>query len=185
MDDEAIIELFFRRSEQAIRELDRTYGRRCHALSYSIVGSRQDAEECVSDAYLGVWNAIPPARPSPLAAYVLKIVRNLSLKAYWRQNAAKRSSRCTVALEELEGCLPGRDAVEDTVDARELARLIEGFLDGLSPENRVIFLRRYWFADSCRDIGALTGLAEKTVAVRLARLRDRLRRYLAEQGVTV
>ena len=92
IDDEKIIEMFFERSEQGIRELDIKYGKACHNLSYHIVGSRQYAEECVNDAYLGAWNAIPPARPNPLLSYLLKIVRNISLKIYWRKEAAKRSS---------------------------------------------------------------------------------------------
>ena len=99
IDDEKIIELFFERSEQAIRELDIKYGKICHNLSYNIVNSRQDAEECVNDAYLGAWNAIPPVRPNPLLSYIVKIVRNISLKIYWRKEAAKRSGHYTIALE--------------------------------------------------------------------------------------
>ena len=98
IDDEKIIELFFERSEQAIRELDIKYGKICHNLSYNIVNSRQDAEECVNDAYLGAWNAIPPVRPNPLLSYIVKIVRNISLKIYWRKEAAKRSGHYTIAL---------------------------------------------------------------------------------------
>ena len=90
--DEKIIEMFFERSEQAIQELDDKYGKICYALSHNIVGSRQDAEECVNDAYLGAWNAIPPVKPDPLRAYICKIVRNISLKIYYRKQAAKRSS---------------------------------------------------------------------------------------------
>lgn len=183
MDDEKIIELFFARSEQGIRELDKKYGAVCRSLSYNIVNSRQDAEECVNDAYLGAWNAIPPARPSPLLPYLAKIVRNLSLKSYWRREAAKRGSRCTVALEELESCVPGRGTVEEEMDVRELARLLEGFLNTLALENRVIFMRRYWFSDSCREIAGLVGLSEKNVSVRLARIRGRLKQYLTEKGV--
>ena len=98
IDDEKIIEMFFERSEQGIRELDNKYGKVCHNLSYNIVGSRQDAEECVNDAYLGAWNAIPPVHPKPLLSYLLKIVRNISLKIYWRKEAAKRSSHYTIAM---------------------------------------------------------------------------------------
>ena len=90
-DDKKIIDLFFERSEQGIRELDMKYGKICHSLSYNIVNNRQDAEECVNDAYLGAWNTIPPARPDPLLSYIVKIVRNISLKIYWRKEAAKRS----------------------------------------------------------------------------------------------
>ena len=105
IDDEKIIEMFFERSEQGIRELDIKYGKICHNLSYNIVNSRQDAEECVNDAYLGAWNAIPPTRPNPLLSYIVKIVRNISLKIYWRKEAAKRSGHYKIALEEIEGYL--------------------------------------------------------------------------------
>ena len=146
IDDEKIIEMFFERSEQGIRELDIKYGKVCHNLSYHIVGSRQDAEECVKDAYLGAWNAIPPARPNPLLSYIVKIVRNISLKIYWRKEAAKRSSHYTIALEEIEACIADQKTVEDEIEARELARIIEDFLDTLTVENRVIFML-YAFID--------------------------------------
>ena len=184
-DDEKILDLFFAREEQGIRELDAKYGTICHTLSYNIVNSRQDAEECVNDAYLGAWNAIPPARPRPLLSYLAKIVRNLSLKRYWREEAAKRSGRYTVALQEIEGCIADRSTAEDALQARELARIIGEFLDTLSPENRVIFLRRYWFADSYRDIAGFVGLTEKTISVRLTRIRGKMKQYLMERGVLV
>ena len=183
IDDEKIIELFSQRSEQGIRELDRKYGNICRSLSYRIVNDRQDAEECVNDAYLGAWNAIPPARPSPLLPYIVKIVRNLSLKTYWRKAAAKRGGAYTLALEEIEGCVAGGESVEGEIEARELARVIEGFLDTLTPENRAIFMGRYWFAHSYRDIAARVGRSEKAVSVRLSRIREKLRQYLMEQGV--
>ena len=109
--DENIIELFFARSEQGIRELDTKYGKDFHNLSYHIVGSRRDAEECVNDAYLGAWNAIPPARPKPLLTYICKIVRNISLKIYYRKEAAKRSSHYTIAMEEIEACIAAPNTV--------------------------------------------------------------------------
>ena len=185
MEDEKIIELFFERSEQAIRALDMKYGKICRSLSYNIVNSREDAEECVSDAYLGAWNAIPPARPDPLLSYIAKIVRNLSLKKKKKKEAAKRGGHYTMALEEIEGCIAGQNTAEDELDARELARILGEFLDALTVENRVIFLRRYWFADSCRDIAELVGLTEKNVSVRLSRTREKLRRYLMEREVFV
>ena len=183
--DEKIIELFFQRSEQGIRELDMKYGKVCRKLSHSIVNDRQDAEECVNDAYLGAWSAIPPARPNPLSAYLCKIVRNLSLKAYYRKEAAKRGSRHTVAMEEIEACVADLDTVESQMEARELARIIEGFLDTLTAENRVIFMRRYWFCDSCKEIAALAGLTEKNLSVRLTRIRQKMKSYLAEREVFV
>ena len=123
MDDSAIIELFFARSEQAIRELDGKYGKTCHRLSYNILHNSQDAEECVNDAYLGAWNAIPPARPNPLLAFLCRIVRNLSLMRYHADRAAKRGGGSyTVALEELEGCLASPRTVEGNMEDQELIR---------------------------------------------------------------
>ena len=185
IDDEKIIDLFFERSEQGIRELDNKYGAICHNLSYNIVNNRQDAEECVNDAYLGAWNAIPPARPNPLLSYLVKIVRNISLKIYWRKEAAKRSSHYTIALEEIEACIADQKTVEDEIEARELARIIEDFLDTLTVENRVIFMRRYWFSDSYKDIAELVGLSEKNISVRLTRIREKMKQYLIEREVFV
>lgn len=184
MDDNAIIELFFARSEQAIRELDSQYGRTCHKLSYNILNSRQDAEECVNDAYLGTWNAIPPTRPSPLLAFVCKIVRNLSLMRYHADRAAKRGGGSyTATLEELEDCLASPRTVEGDLEEQELVHVIEDFLETLSVENRVILMRRYWFSDSYGEIAARTGLSEKNVSVRLTRIRKQLRNYLEEREV--
>lgn len=185
MDDTKIIELFFQRDQRAIRELDAKYGKACHSLSFNIVNNRQDAEECVNDAYLGAWNAIPPAKPDPLLTYLCKMVRNISLNAYYKREAAKRSSRYTVAMEEIEACIAAPDTVEAEIEARELARIIEGFLDMLTPEDRVIFLRRYWFADCCKDIAERVGLTEKNISVRLTRIREKLRKYLIEREVLV
>lgn len=182
MEDEAMVALLWNRSPQAIEELDKKYGKLCHKLANNIVNSREDAEECVNDAYLGVWNAIPPARPHPLRAYLVKVVRNVAWKVCERRQAAKRSG-CTVALEELEGCLTDGKTVEDEVEARELARLIEVFLDTLTAKERVIFMRRYGFLDSYGEIARRVGISEKNVSVRLSRMRRKLRDYLEEQEV--
>lgn len=185
MDDERIIELFFARSEQGIRELDDKYGKACHVLAYNIVNNMQDAKECVNDAYLGAWNAIPPAHPNPLFSYIARIVRNVSVKCYRKMTADKRDSRYTVAMEEIEDCIADKKSVEDEIEAGELARMIEAFLDALAVENRVIFMRRYYFADSLDDIAGYVGLTEKNVSVRLTRMRKNLRQYLIERGVIV
>ena len=183
MDDSFIIELFFARSEHAIRELNNKYGSICHKLAYNILSSRQDAEECVNDAYLGIWNAIPPTRPDPLLPFLCKIVRNLSLMRYHANRALKRYSGCTVALEELADCLASPNTVENAIEEQELVRLIEHFLDTLSPENRIILMRRYWFSDSYEEIAERTGLSVKNVSVRLTRIRRQLRHYFKERGM--
>ena len=185
MDDEKIINMFFERSEQGIHELDAKYGAICRNLSYNIVNSRQDAEECVNDAYLGVWNAIPPARPNPLLSYIVKIVRNISLKIYWRKEAAKRSGHYTIALEEIERCIADRKTVEDEIEARELARIIGEFLDTLTAKERVIFMRRYAYADTYADIAKRVGVSEKNISVRLTLIRQKMKRYLIEREVFV
>ncbi len=183
MNDERIIDLFFERSEQAIKELDGKYGNVFHALSFKILNNRQDAEECVNDAYLGAWNAIPPAKPNPLLAFVCRIVRNISLKRYEQNTAAKRNSHYDVAMEELEDSLACATTIEDEIAERALTEMIESFLDSLSKENRVIFLRRYWFSDTYADIARQVGLTEKNVSVRLTRIRKELREYLSEREV--
>ena len=183
MNDERIVALFFERSEQAIVELDKKYGRACYAVSYNILNDRQDAEECVNDAYLGTWNAIPPAKPNSLLSFVCRIVRNLSLKRYAQRTAAKRNSHYDVALEELQDCLAGSKSIEEEIAQRELAQIIEAFLDTLSRQDRVIFLRRYWFSDAYVDIAKQVGISEKNVSVRLTRIRKELRKYLLEREV--
>ena len=183
IEDKKIIELFLERSEQGIRELDIKYGKVCYRLSNNIVNNRQDAEECVNDAYLGVWNAIPPACPNPLLTYLCKIVRNISLKVYYRKEAAKRNSTYTIAMEEIEACIADTNTVETEMEAKELTRIIEDFLDLLTVENRVIFMRRYWFSDSCKEIAGFVGLTEKNISVRLTRIRKKLKDYLMEREV--
>ena len=185
MEDEKIIALLFQRSEDAIHQLADKYGRTCHSLSYQILQDRRDAEECVNDAYLGVWNSVPPQRPDPLAAYLCRIVRNLSIKRYHANRATKRNSQYDLALEELDGCIPSSVSVEGELEARELAAYLDQFLAGLPVRDRVLFLRRYWFADSLREAGRRVGITEKNASVRLTRLRKRLGQFLKERGVEV
>lgn len=183
MEDEKIIELFFARSEAAIKELDTKYGTTCHKLSYNILKDRQDAEECVNDAYLGAWNAIPPEHPNPLLTFLCKIVRNISIKRYQANTAAKRNSTYDVAMSEVADYILSPNNVEAEIETKALARIIENFLDTLSVENRVIFLRRYWFSDTYSDIARHIGITEKNVSVRLTRIRKQMREYLLERGV--
>ena len=185
MEDARIVELYWERDEAAIAESSAKYGGYCYQIAFRILALREDAEECVNDAYLGAWNAIPPAKPNPLLTYICKIVRNISLKIYYRKEAAKRSSTYTIAMEEIEACIAAPNTVEAEIEARELAHIIESFLDTLTVENRVIFMRRYWFSDSCKDIAEFVGLSEKNISVRLTRIRQKMKSYLAEREVFV
>ncbi|MBQ9748155.1 MAG: sigma-70 family RNA polymerase sigma factor [Clostridia bacterium] len=185
MTDESILDLLFARSEQGLRAMDRKYGGDCHRISRNILGSKEDAEECVNDAYLGVWNAVPPARPNPLAAFLFRILRNYCIKRHHANTAKKRDSTYDVALEELDAVLCSEESVEGHLEREELRAVIESFLDAISREDRVIFMRRYWFSDTLADIAARVGLTEKNVSVRLFRLRERLRKHLMERGISV
>ena len=183
MTDEEIIRLFFERSEQAIAELSKAHGSTAARVARNILGSERDAEECLNDTYLAVWNAIPPQKPDPLRTFVCKIARNLAAAKYHANTAKKRNSRYDAALDELEGCLAAGGSVEEAYDAKELSEAINAFLSSLSYTDRFLFVRRYWYSDSYAAIAALTGLTEKNVSVRLARVRKQLRAYLMEQGV--
>lgn len=183
MEDEQIIDLFFERSEQAIAQLSQKYGGVCRHVAQNILNDRLDAEECVNDTWLAAWNTIPPQRPSPLPAYLCRIVRNLSIKRYRANTAAKRSSGYDAALDELEDCIPAPGTVEGAYAARELAAAINGFLAAQSWENRVMFVRRYWFSDSIPDLAGRFGMSRHNVTVRLSRTREKLKQYLEQEGI--
>lgn len=185
MDDKKIIELFFERSEQSIIELSNKYGSICSKVAYNILNNKQDAEECVNDAYLGTWNSIPPQNPNPLLSYVCRIVRNIAIKKYHANTALKRNSVYDVALDELENCFPSATSVEDVFDAVETARIIDSFLETLNQENRIMFVRRYWHSDSIEELAHLFHTSNHHISVRLSRTREKLKRYLIKEGVSL
>lgn len=177
---ERITKLLWQRSERGLKELAGEYGRRLYLTAMNILGIREDAEESVNDTYLAVWNAVPPKKPEPLAPFVYKTGRNIALNRL-RHNTAQKRSGYDVSLSELEACIAGPDLWE-TLDARALGRFLDRFLDTLTYSSRVIFLRRYWFGDSVKEIARAFGLTENTVSVRLSRTRDKLKLYLTEEG---
>lgn len=183
MEDSEILDLFFERSEQAIRELDNTYGAVVKKTAANLLRSPQNVEECVNDAYLGVWNSIPPHRPNPLVSYVCRIVRNLAVSRLRSETAAKRNSSLDLVLEELEDCIPAKNDVEGELEAKELAASVDRFLNGLPYTDRYLFVCRYWFADPVHEIALHTGLKVNRVSVRLFRLREKLRKHLQKEGL--
>lgn len=180
MDDRQIIKLLFDRAEGAIDALEKKFGKGLRRMAMNILSDPQDAEECVNDTYLALWRAIPPAQPDPLSAYAYKVGRNLALKKLRSRTTQKRSGY-ELSLDELAGCIPD-DAAQDAIDARELGRAIDRYLATLSSENRILFLRRYWFGDSIKDLSATLGLAENTLSVRLNRIRAGLKKHLSKEG---
>ena len=181
MEDRAIIQLLFDRAEAAIDALARRFGPRLHQIAMNILCSTRDAEECVNDTYLALWNAIPPERPDPLCAYAYRPGRNIALKKLRANTAQRRSSTYDVSLEELAGCI-AEDSLWQTMDAKELGWAIDRFLDTQSRDSRVIFLRRYWFGDSVRDIARAMAMSEGAVSARLSRSRAALKYYLNKEG---
>lgn len=184
MGDREILELYFSRNEDAIRQTDAVYGRRLHALADNIVKNSQDAEESVSDTYWKAWETIPPQRPNYFFPYLAKICRNFAFgKLDWK-NAAKRKAEVVSLTQEMECCIPDFHREAET-EGKELAGLLDAFLRTLSRENRMIFLRRYWYADPVAEIAARYGITESAVTMRLSRTREKLRKYLEKEGITV
>ncbi len=181
MDDRQILDLFFARAEGAIQALAEKFGSTLERIAMNILENREDAQESTNDTYLALWNAIPPRVPEPLAPYVYRTARNIALKHLAYERAQKRCSCYDVSLEELSGCLPGED-LEQTLDARAVGRAVDRFLETQSRENRYIFLRRYWYGDSVRDIATALKMQENAVSVRLNRLRGKLKEYLVKEG---
>ena len=181
-DDQKIIELYCNRSENAIAETAAKYGRYCNAIAYGILGSREDAQECVSDAYLTAWNAIPPRRPADLGTYLGKITRNLSIDRLRTRSREKRGGgEMPLALEELEEVVAGSDSPENEAVRKELTAALNRFLAGLTQQERYVFVRRYWYLDSLGDIAEKTGFSGSKVASMLFRLRGRLKKQLMKE----
>ena len=185
LEDSKIIELFFVRTEQAIVELSAKYGTVCNRIARNILKNNLDAEECVNDTYLAAWNTIPPQKPDPLQTYIFRIVRNIAIAKYHANTCEKRNSYYDVALEELENCLVASTTVEQEISANELSQKIDSFLDTLDKENRVMFVRRYWYADGISDIAKMFQTSNNNVSVRLSRTREKLKKYLKKEGFEI
>lgn len=185
LEDREIIALFYERSEQAIAELSGKYGAVCTRVANNILNNRLDSEECVNDAYLGAWNTIPPQKPDPLRSYICRIVRNLAIKRYHANTAAKRNSFYDVALDELENCFPASPSAEEMLLAKEVAAVVDAFLHALDTDSRVLFVRRYWHADSIEALATLFHTSKHNVSVRLSRIREKLRKYLIKEEVAI
>ena len=181
MDREPILAMLLARREEAVGAMRTQFGKRLMLTAMNILNNREDAEETVSDTYLAVWNTVPPKEPVPLAPFVYRVGRNLALKRLRQNTARKRDSRLGLSLAELEACIP-TPALEEEADARELGRAIDRFLSLQTQQNRVIFLRRYWFGDSVKEIAALYAMTLGAVSVRLSRLRDALKDFLTKEG---
>ena len=186
MEDGKIIDLYWALSQQAIAESEKKYGPYCAAIARRILDREEDAEECVNDTWLRAWNAMPPQRPGILSAFFGKLTRNLSLDRWRQGRAAKRGGdQVEVALHELEECLPDRHGPDEALEAKETAALISGFLRRQSELDRALFVRRYFHLESLQSLEERFHLSTGQVKSRLHRIRGRLRRELAQEGVAV
>ena len=185
MDDKRIVELYFERSETAIRETEKKYGKYCHYIAYNILYSEQDAEECVNDTYLAAWESIPPHKPVRLSTFLGKLVRNISLNRYQYDHAQKRTAPPTVILDEVQECIPDPDSDQPLSDEIALRDAINGFMHTLSKKTRIIFVRRYWYFCAIKDIASSLGLSESYVKVSLLRTREKFKSYLEKEGIFI
>lgn len=185
MDDDKIVELYWERKEEAIKETSIKYGGLCTHIAKNILSSREDSEECVNDTYFAVWNAIPNERPSRFSAFISRITRNLALKKYEYISAAKRNPTAITSLEELGDCVSGTESLESEVESRRIVITIDKFLWRQGEEKRNIFIRRYWYFDSIENICERTGFTQSKVKSMLYEMRQKLRKYLESEGIEV
>ncbi|MBO5789508.1 MAG: sigma-70 family RNA polymerase sigma factor [Clostridia bacterium] len=181
MEDEKIVSLYLERNENAIGESQAKYGKYCHTIAYNILHSHEDADECVSDTWHGAWNAIPPEKPNKLQSFFGRITRNIAIDRYRFERAQKRSAQLETIMDEYWECVPnGEASVEDEY---ALKQAINGFLQALDVRARVIFMRRYWYAMSVKDIADSMRLSESHVSVILHRTRSKFRDHLTREGI--
>ena len=184
MEDREIVALYWDRSEAAVAETQARYGPYCLAIARRILGSGEDAEECVNDVWLAAWNSIPPHRPACLSAYLGKLARRTAVSRLERSGAAKRGGgEAALSIEELSECVPGRWSVEGALEGQRLSEAISDYLRGLPDVKRRVFLHRYWYARPVREIAARFGFSETKVANMLSRTRKGLRRYLEHEDL--
>ena len=185
MEDQQIIELYFKRDEAALLETAKKYGTFCLRIAMNILSVREDAEECVNDTYHTAWNQIPPTRPDSFKAFLGRIVRNFSISKYRALHAKKRFNGLEVMLSELNDCIPAAGDVEQEMEAKELTGYINTWLEGLTPDDRALFIRRYWYGNEVRTLAKHCGISAAQMSQKMLRLRRKLKTFLEEKGVTL
>lgn len=185
MEDSRIVDLYWQRSQEAITQTAKKYGRYCFSIAYNILENGGDAEETVNDTWLGAWNAMPPHRPQFLSTFLGKITRRIALKRWEASHAAKRGGGETaLALEELSGCIPGKD-IDEELDAAELSRVLRSFVRELPQTERRVFVCRYWYLDPIADIAKQFGFSQSKVKSMLLRTRNKLKKELEKEGISL
>ncbi|MWV45686.1 sigma-70 family RNA polymerase sigma factor [Paenibacillus sp. HJL G12] len=182
MEDREIIQLYFARNERAIEETSKKYRHYCTRIAHNILSNAEDSEECVNDAFLGAWEAIPPKSPDKLSSFLGRITRNIALNRFDYYTARKRSKEFEMILDELNDCLSSTDNVESKYEEEQMAGAISKFLESMKEDHRNIFLRRYWYSDSMADIASRFSISESKTKSVLFRTRKKLHNYLKKEG---
>ena len=184
MEDSALVDLYWQRSERAIDETEQKYGRYCRSIAFSICGSRQDAEECVNDTWLAAWNAMPDKRPARLSGFLGCLTRHFAINRYRAETSQKRGGAETaLALEELSECIPSRQDPQRQVELRELEQAVGRFVSGLGEAERQVFIARYWYLHPVSEIARKLHYSESKTKSILFRQRNKLRKQLMEEGL--
>ena len=184
MTDNEIIELYWQRSERAVAETERKYGRYCLKIAQNILNDIEDSKECVNDAFLSAWNAIPPTRPNVFSAFLAKITRNHAMNLLKRETRQKRGKGETaLLLSELSECVPSKYSAEEYFDERYLGEVLGEFLKTLSEVNRAIFVERYFYCRSIAEIAKMSGFSGSKITSILFRTREKLKLALYEKGI--
>lgn len=183
MDDQRIIELYFRREEKAIEATDAKYGKLLNHIAFNILRSAPDSEECVNDTYMRAWQAMPPQRPSFLKAFLAKITRNLSINRYLANKSRGRMLTTDSIIDEFAECVPATDG--EISEDLALRDAINSFLGSLGERQRIIFVKRYFYMCPISEIASDMSLSSSNVKVTLMRTRDKFREYLEKAGITV
>ncbi len=183
MQDDKIVELYWRKDEAAIKETQEKYDRYLYKIAYNILADREDSKESVNDTYLGAWNSMPPHKPVTLSTYLGKLTRRISIDVFRRKNREKRKgSQYAMSLAELEECISTGDTTVEAVDAKVLGEALNKFLQGVSEEARYAFIGRYYFMDSMKEVATYCGMSESGAKSLLYRTRQELKEYLEKEG---
>ena len=185
MDDSKIIEMYFQKNQKAITETDKKYGKMLHTIAYNILFDISESQECVNDTYLNVWNKIPPTNPKSFKAFIARIIRYISIDRLRKNTADKRNSEYTRSLDELSEVVSGNESLEENAIEKELIEAINKFLSSLSEKHCDMFVMRYFYADSIKDIAKFTGKTVSNVKTTLFRIRKDLLDYLKKEGFEI
>lgn len=186
LSDEQIVDLYLSRDESAIKETDRKYGRILYGIAYNVLHDKQNCEECRNDTYLAAWNTIPPAKPRALGAFLSVIIRRISINKYYSENSKKKiPTEATLSMEECSDFLSSFDSLEDTITAKELGRMINDFVNSLSAKKRYVFMGRFWFFDSVKDIAKELDTSESNVYKEIAKIKAELKEFLEKRGISI